>query len=185
MPPAGTQTTCVGRSGAGNWSSNHGGCDETDRPSSVAAGDGCRVESPNLVAPPVAKERPTVNLPRDMRQSNWRGPQEQGSCTWATMVSLLRWQGRYRTADWVRQNCGDGEWPDDMAQKLDGAGIRYAYVTNGDVKFLEWACRTRRGCGITVMAAGAWSPWSISTTSGPRSWTTTPSRNTSGFRERR
>ena len=56
-----------------------------------------------------------------MRQSNWRGPQGQGSCTWATMVSLLRWQGRYRTADWVRQNCGDGEWPDDMAEKLDGA----------------------------------------------------------------
>ena len=71
------------------------------------------------------------------------------------MVSLLRWQGRYRTADWVRQNCGDGEWPDDMAQRLDEANIRYAYVTNGDVKFLEWACRTRRGCGITVMGGGA------------------------------
>ena len=36
-----------------------------------------------------------------------------------------------------------------MAQPA--AGIRYAYVTNGDVRFLEWACRTRRGCGITVL----------------------------------
>jgi len=95
-------------------------------------------------------ERPAVNLPLALRQSNWWGQGGQGSCTWATMVSLLRWQGRYRTADWVRQNCGDGEWPDDMAQRLDEAGVRYAYVTNGDVKFLEWACRTRRGCGITI-----------------------------------
>ena len=131
-------------------------------------------------------ERPTVNLPLAMRQSNWWGPQGQGSCTWATMVSLLRWQGRYHTADWVRQNCGDGEWPDDMAQRLDEAGVRYAYVTNGDVKFLEWACRTRRGCGITIDGRrSTWSPWSIWTTSGPPSSTTTPSRSTSGFRERR
>jgi len=114
---------------------------------------GC--EWPGDVAPlapkkrPVA-ERPAVNLPLALRQSNWWGQGGQGSCTWATMVSLLRWQGRYRTADWVRQNCGDGEWPDDMAQRLDEAGVRYAYVTNGDVKFLEWACRTRRGCGITI-----------------------------------
>ena len=87
---------------------------------------GC--ESPTASAPPVSSERPTVNLPLAMRQSNWRGPEGQGSCTWATMVSLLRWQGRYHTADWVRQNCGDGEWPDDMAQKLDEAAVRYAYV---------------------------------------------------------
>jgi hypothetical protein len=66
------------------------------------------------------------------------------------LVSLLRWQGRYYTADWIRQNEGDGEWPADMAERLDRAHVRYAYVTNGDVRFLEWACRTRRGCGITV-----------------------------------
>ncbi len=110
---------------------------------------GC--EWPGGFAPPVSSERPTVNVPLAMRQSNWRGPQGQGSCTWATMVSLLRWQGRYHTADWIRQNWGDGEWPDDMAQRLDEAAVRYAYVTNGDVRFLEWACRTRRGAGITVM----------------------------------
>ena len=100
---------------------------------------------------PVKKERPTVNLPLSMRQSNWQGMEGDGSCTWASMVSLLRWQGRYRTADWVQRTYGAGEWPDDMAKKLDAARIRYAYVTNGDVKFLEWACRTRRGCGITVL----------------------------------
>ncbi len=102
-----------------------------------------------LVAPVVA-ERPTVNVPYDLRQENWLGRQREGSCTWATTISLLRWQGRYRKADWVRKNRGDGEWPEHMATGLDSAGIRYAYTTEGDVEFLEWACRTRRGCGITV-----------------------------------
>jgi hypothetical protein len=107
---------------------------------------GC--EAPRRVSTTPKKEYPTVNLPLALRQSNWGGG---GSCTWATMVSLLRWQGCYRAADWVRWNYGGGEWPDDMAAKLDAGHIRYAYVANGDVKFLEWACRTRRGCGITVM----------------------------------
>jgi len=109
---------------------------------------GC--ESPGIFPMPASRERPAVNLPLEMRQRNWQGAQGQGSCTWATMVSLLRWQGRYYTADWVRRSCGDGEWPGDMAERLDQAHVRYAYVTNGDVRFLEWACRTRRGCGITV-----------------------------------
>jgi hypothetical protein len=95
-------------------------------------------------------EMPIVNVPVTMRQSNWIGPNGSGSCTWATMISLLRWQGRYNTAEWIRENYADGEWATTMSKKLDAANIRYAYVTNGDVRFLEWACKTRRGCGITV-----------------------------------
>jgi hypothetical protein len=54
---------------------------------------GCN--SPRLHLPKlVQSERPTVNLPLALRQSNWLGPQGDGSCTWATLVSLLRWQGR-------------------------------------------------------------------------------------------
>jgi hypothetical protein len=43
------------------------------------------------------------------------------------------------------------EYADKLAEKLDKEGVRYAY-TNGkyDVDFLEWACATRRGCGVTV-----------------------------------
>ena len=100
---------------------------------------------------PLTKEMPTVNVPTADRQSNWLGGQGQGSCVWATTISLLRWQGRSRTADWIRRNYGDGEYPEDLAAKFDREGIRYAYVTNGDERFLAWACRTRRGCGITVM----------------------------------
>jgi hypothetical protein len=98
----------------------------------------------------VPSERPTVNLPLALRQSNWTGSAGMGSCTWATMVSLLRWQGHYDVANWVRQNYGDGACQNCMPQKMDRAGIRYAYVTNGDVKFLEWACSTRRGFGIAI-----------------------------------
>jgi len=99
---------------------------------------------------PIMAERPTVNVPYELRQENWLGRQREGSCVWATTISLLNWQGRYRTADWVRKNRGDGEWPEHMAEGLNDAGIRYAYTVEGDVKFLEWACKTRRGCGVTV-----------------------------------
>ena len=116
----------------------------------LASVAGCEVGD-NFGPSAVKKEWPTVNLPAVLRQNNWRGPQGQGSCVHATMISLFRWQYRLKTADRWRQTYGDGEWPDDLAVKFNNEGIRYAYVTNGDVRFLEWACRTRRGCGITVM----------------------------------
>jgi hypothetical protein len=116
----------------------------------LASVTGCEVGD-NFGPSAIKKEWPTVNLPAVLRQSNWRGPQGQGSCVHASMISLLRWQYRLNTADHWRQTYGDGEWPEDLAEKFNNEGIRYAYVTNGDVRFLEWACRTRRGCGITVM----------------------------------
>ena len=99
----------------------------------------------------VEAERPIVNIPLALRQSNWRGNQNEGSCVHATMMSLFRWQQRYNTANAWGQMYGNGSWPEDLEGKFNRNGIRYAYVTNGDVAFLEWACSTRRGCGITVM----------------------------------
>ena len=96
----------------------------------------------------VAVERPTVNLPLACRQANWSG--HEGSCVFATTVSLLKWQGRYNTANWVRRNCSNGAGRARAAAIFDRAGIRYAY-TRGDVKFLEWAIRTRRGAGVVIM----------------------------------
>ncbi len=117
---------------------------------------GCGVEvrfdRPDEGRTPVVKiEYPTVNLPVSLRQTNWLGSKDEGSCVHATMISLLRWQGRSATADYWRRNYGNGEWPEDLAAKFDQEGVRYAYTTDGDVKFLEWACSTRRGCGVTVM----------------------------------
>lgn len=96
---------------------------------------------------PVTSERPIVNLPVSMRQHNWT---REGSCVHATLVSLLRWQDRPSTADWWRRTHAGGENPYSFAAQLERDGIRYAQITSGDVGFLEWACATRRGCGITV-----------------------------------
>ena len=100
----------------------------------------------------LATEYPTVNVPQSLRQSNWLGSQGEGSCVHASFISLLRWQQRYNTADWWRKTHGNGEWPTSMNQQLDAAKIRYAVTTDGDVAFLEWAMKTRRGAVIT------WSP---------------------------
>lgn len=97
-------------------------------------------------------EYPAVNLPVALRQANWRGNEGEGSCTHATLVSLFRWQGRYATAAYWRRTYGNGEWAASLAEKLDREGVRFAYtVGRGDVRFLEWACRTRRGAGVTVL----------------------------------
>ena len=107
----------------------------------LASVAGCEVQG-NLGAS-APKERPTVNVPAALRQSNWRGPQGQGSCVHASMISLFRWQYRLKTADYWRRAYGDGEYPEDLAAKFDHEGIRYAYVTNGDVR--SWNGRAARG----------------------------------------
>ena len=101
---------------------------------------------------PYKGEYPTVNLPYVMRQKNKLGPGGSGSCVHASMVSLLRWQGKPKFADWWWKHNGDGEWSGGLAAKFEKAGVRFAYTEGrGDVKFLEWACNTRRGCGVTCM----------------------------------
>lgn len=122
---------------------------------------GCNQEEPfiriDLLCPPGYRyvtpviEYPVVNLPLALRQSNWRGSRGEGSCVHASMISLLRWQGRYEMADYWRDHYGNGEYADRFAERLDREGIRFAYTAQeNDVSFLEWACSTRRGCNVTV-----------------------------------
>jgi hypothetical protein len=102
-------------------------------------------------------EVPTVNLPLDLRQSNWVDSTGEGSCTHATTVMLLRWQLHDNEATNWRNTYSGGDWADytwnsaNHAQKFDDQDIPFAYVTDGDVAFLEWCLSTRRGCGVTVM----------------------------------
>jgi len=121
----------------------------------VCYNGGIVIDTPLLpdqpVTPIYSVERPVVNLPLELRQSNWVGRQSEGSCVHATMISLMRWQGRNALAAKWRKMYDSGETPAGLSGKFDREGVRYAYTTSGDVKFLEWACRTRRGCGITVM----------------------------------
>jgi len=113
---------------------------------------GCEEFNQNIfVQPAVNKERPIVNPPAKDRQKNWLGNKREGSCVWASTITLLRWQGRHNTAEMIRRKYGNGEWPDDWAKKMEREGLRYAFVTNGDVSFLERACRTRRGAAVTIM----------------------------------
>ncbi len=98
----------------------------------------------------VNQERPRVNPPAAIRQENWVS-NGSGSCVHASIITLFRWQGRYQMADHWRKTYGSGETADDLAAKFDREGIRYAYTYGeDDVEFLEWACSTRRGCGVTV-----------------------------------
>jgi hypothetical protein len=97
----------------------------------------------------VCSEVPIVNLPYGLRQQNWT-LNGNGSCVHASLIMLLRWQGHDKLADSWKANNGGGEYPKGMSEKMDKAGIRFAVIYNGDIGFLDWACSTRRGCGIVT-----------------------------------
>jgi ABC-type bacteriocin/lantibiotic exporter with double-glycine peptidase domain len=98
------------------------------------------------------RERPTINLPMKSRQRNWVDSQNSGSCVFASMIMLFRWQGRPDLAARWRQIYAGGERWTGLEAKLRDNKVPYA-STHGqnDVSFLEWAIRTRRGCIVTVM----------------------------------
>ena len=116
----------------------------------VAVFSGCNGTVVRKTYPTPVAESPRVNVPASMRQRNWIGNQGYGSCTHAALITLLRWNGRDKVANIWGRTHGNGESPWSLAKQLDYSGVRYAYVTNGDVTFLEWAISTRRGCNITV-----------------------------------
>lgn len=89
-------------------------------------------------------EAPVVDLPEAMRTKNYKG----GSCVHASTINLLKWQGLDELAQWWRENHAYGESAGPLASKMEKAGLKFAYVTNGDPAFIEWAIRTRRGAGI-------------------------------------
>jgi len=109
---------------------------------------GC--SKPCKIYPP---EKPVVNLPLELRQqNNWvgSGGQFDGSCVWATMISLLRWQGQYEIADYIRRNRAGGEFLGSVSSKLTELNIRFAVAENHDEEFLAWAIRTRRGAAVGI-----------------------------------
>lgn len=113
---------------------------------------GPTIQRPAIKYPAYQTPYPTVDIIEAFRQQNWRGRKGEGSCVHASMVMLFRWQGQHELADKWRETYGDGEWDTNLARKFDAEGVRYAYTSQQkDVKFLQWACQTRRGCGVTVM----------------------------------
>jgi hypothetical protein len=98
---------------------------------------------------PKSAEHPAMNLPPEARCRNYAG----GSCVCASTISLLRWQGRDELAAELRSTCVGGQSAGSLHAHLERLGVRYAFTTSGDIEFLEWAIRTRRGCGITYYPA--------------------------------
>lgn len=91
-----------------------------------------------------------IRIPAAWRVRNWVGPWGQGSCVHASIVHLLHWQGQHELAAWWRAHHADGSSASDLAPKLEAAGLRWAETRQGDVAFLNWAMRTRRGAAVVV-----------------------------------
>lgn len=90
--------------------------------------------------------RAIADVPPEFREKNWG----TGSCVHATTVILLRWQGLYDVAeDWRRSYSGGeatAQFP--HTAKMEKHGLKYVVTTDGDLGVIDWAIRTRRGCGI-------------------------------------
>jgi hypothetical protein len=95
-----------------------------------------------------------LNLPPELRTRNWGG----GSCVHASNINLLKNVGMYELADWWRRTYSGGEYDSRLIDRLEKAGVRYAFAHGGEdanrdgrddgEQFLEWCIRTRRGAGI-------------------------------------
>lgn len=120
------------------------GCDD------VVIDDGSGGGCPGGTCPDAASapgwlaEVPPVDLPGALRQANYGG----GSCMHASLISVLRWQGRDDLAErWRRSYSGAaGVW--DLAEIAEWLDLDYAWTTRGDAAFLEWCSHTRRGAAI-------------------------------------
>jgi hypothetical protein len=111
-----------------------------------------------LTGPPTATsiasgERPTVNVPVQLRQANWLGPHREGCCTFASLCTALNWCGQYRDAQNIRQHYGDGQSPDSLARNMAKANLRFAWtVGDNNVAFLEQALAGRRAVMVAIDA---------------------------------
>jgi len=115
----------------------------------VGCNDNLQEQSPALSA--VVREVPIVNVPQGDRQANWPSSAGEGSCSHASIISLLRWCGEYNLAAKHREKYEGGEYIDSLLAELNDDKISHASCRNGDFDFLSWCIRTRRGAAITWM----------------------------------
>ncbi len=104
---------------------------------------GCQESvSPRVSRPAVVG--PLVNPPVSLRQQNYGG----GSCMYASAETLLMNQNQHSKATQWRRTFRGGASVWDLANAGNRTGVSFAYTSNGDEAFLEWASRTRRGAVI-------------------------------------
>jgi hypothetical protein len=108
---------------------------------------GCEVLEPQyrrLPSPP--PEAPVVNPHPSIRQSNWLGPNREGSCAHASLVNLLRWTGDEQLGEqWKRRYGGDGEYASRIRNRCEEMGIPFVYTEKANLALLDFAHATRRG----------------------------------------
>lgn len=102
---------------------------------------GCQQQPKYVRVEPPAPEVPAMNLPEDLRQENWG----TGSCVHASTISVLRWQGAFRLADWWRKAYEGGETASGIQDKLTRAKVKFYATENGNPQVLEYASKSRRG----------------------------------------
>lgn len=104
------------------------------------------------------EHRTVADLRPTERQANWVGRNEEGSCGWASLVSLLIINDDPR-ADIVVTECGGGSplsWSEGriiksaLIEELDRLGIEHIETARGDEAFLYRACDEGPGCVATV-----------------------------------
>lgn len=107
---------------------------------------GCDELQPQVRALPVAAaEVPPMNLPVQLRQRNWLGPQREGSCVHASLVTTFRWCNQFNLGERWRATYGDGEWDSRLRDRLDAAGVDYVFTVKSDPRFLDAVSLSRRG----------------------------------------
>jgi hypothetical protein len=110
------------------------GCETADSPRNYRA----------LPAP--AAEAPVINPDVSIRQSNWLGPNREGSCAHASLVNELRWLNKWDLAEkWKKTYKGDGEWSSRIRERCDEQNIPFAYTLKANLALLDYAHSTRRG----------------------------------------
>lgn len=104
---------------------------------------GCGQESPveRLPQPPL-RQVSFARVPiQDRQQNYYRG----GSCVYASMITMFRYHGFHKEANWVRKyDRGGGVVIEDVSRRCRQFGIGYEYTTGRNVEFLESVSRTRR-----------------------------------------
>lgn len=95
----------------------------------------------NRLVVSATKSQPVVDVPLEYR---YRNP--DGSCVHCAWCQLLEHNNMHEMATWWRKRYHGGEGAAGLRNKANAAGLKIADTTEHDVSFIEWACRTGRGC---------------------------------------
>lgn len=102
-----------------------------------------------LSQPPQLVDNPPFQLPRALRQENWRAQGTgEGSCVIASTISMVRWQQQYELAAYLRQKHEGGQTASGIQSHLTRARVPFVCTETADPNFLEWATVSRRGAII-------------------------------------